>query len=135
LELDSCEEFKVNYDIYQRFLTIVNEPQNDYKKEFNSWLDYIFDTKNEYYLSTAKNFRKKWFLPIIRSLTYTTYYIRNHKKIKTCFNNGFIESMNNKLKLVKRNAYGYRYFQNFRKRILLHLGFHYDFIYKKEATI
>ncbi|MBV3212412.1 transposase, partial [Erysipelatoclostridium ramosum] len=43
------------------------------------------------------------------------------------FNNGFIESMNNKVKLVKRNAYGYRYFYNLRKRILLHLGFSYEF--------
>lgn len=39
-----------------------------------------------------------------------------------------IERMNNKVKLVKRNAYGYRYFQNLRKRILLHLGFKYDII-------
>ena len=46
----------------------------------------------------------------------------------TSFNNGFIESMNNKVKLVKRNAYGYRYFINLRKRILIHLNFCYEFI-------
>ena len=48
-------------------------------------------------------------------------------KFKGVPNNGFIESMNNKVKLVKRNAYGYRYFYNLRKRILLHLGFSYEF--------
>ena len=128
LELESCEELKINYDIYQDFLKILNEPHNDYKKALNDWLDHIFKTENHYYMTTAKNFRKNWFMPILRSLTYTTYYTRKNKKIKTCFNNGFIESMNNKVKLVKRNAYGYRYFQNLRKRILLHLGFKYDII-------
>ncbi|WP_420795284.1 transposase [Kandleria vitulina] len=39
--------------------------------------------------------------------------------------NGFCESQNNKVKLVKRNAFGYKYFINLRKRILLHLGFRY----------
>ncbi|WP_420324182.1 transposase, partial [Mediterraneibacter gnavus] len=53
--------------------------------------------------------------------------VRNGKTYETSFNNGFIESMNNKVKLVKRNAYGYRYFYNLRKRILLHLGFSYEF--------
>lgn len=128
LELESCEELQINYDIYQNFLDILNKPNSDYKKALNQWLDNIFDTNNQYYMTTAKNFRKKWFLPILRSLTYTAYYIRNGRKIRTCFNNGFIESMNNKVKLVKRNAYGYRYFQNLRKRILLHLGFGYKII-------
>ena len=31
LELESCEELKINYDIYQDFLKILNEPHNDYK--------------------------------------------------------------------------------------------------------
>lgn len=128
LELESCEELQINYDIYQDFLDILNKPNSDYKKSLNEWLDNIFDTNNPYYMTTAKNFRNKWFLPILRSLTYTAYYIRNGKTIKTCFNNGFIESMNNKVKLVKRNAYGYRYFQNLRKRILLHLGFGFKLI-------
>ena len=99
LELESCEELKINYDIYQDFLKILNEPHNDYKKALNDWLDHIFKTENHYYMTTAKNFRKNWFMPILRSLTYTTYYTRKNKKIKTCFNNGFIESMNNKVKL------------------------------------
>ena len=67
-------------------------------------------------------------MPILRSLTFTATYIRKNKKYKTSFNNGFIESMNNKVKLVKRNAYGYRYFDNLRKRILLHLKFEYEFM-------
>ena len=64
------------------------------------------------------------FLDILRSLTYTAYYRRNGITYKTSFNNGFCESKN-KVKLVKRNAFGYKYFINLRKRILLHLGFRY----------
>ena len=33
--------------------------------------------------------------------------------------NGFTEGCNNKIKVIKRNAYGYRNFKNFRNRILL----------------
>ena len=33
--------------------------------------------------------------------------------------NGFTEGSNNKIKVIKRNAYGYRNFNNFRNRILL----------------
>ncbi|WRK55804.1 transposase [Coprobacillaceae bacterium CR2/5/TPMF4] len=91
----------------------------------------MFDTKNEYYLSTAKNIRKRWFMSIIRSLTYNAYYIRGQARYKTCFNNGYIESMNNVVKLVKRNAHGFRYFDNLRKRIFLHLGCKYEFKFKK----
>lgn len=122
------EDFYENYSIYQALLKLIHEKHNDYKKELNSLLDKIFDTKNEYYISTAKNIRSKWFMPILRSLTYTAKYKRNGKTYTTSFNNGFVECMNNKVKLVKRNAFGFRYFYNFRKRVLLHLKFHYEFV-------
>lgn len=35
------------------------------------------------------------------------------------YSNGFTEGTNNKIKVIKRNAYGYRNFENFRNRILL----------------
>lgn len=104
------------------FLKILNDPLRNYKEELNRQLDNIFETNNAFDLSTAKNFRKKWFMPILSSLTFTTNYIRKGKTLKTCFNNGFIESMNNMAKLVKRNTYEYRCFQNLRNRILLPKG-------------
>ncbi|WP_418525294.1 transposase [Ruminococcus sp.] len=36
----------------------------------------------------------------------------------TSITNGFIEGCNNKIKVLKRNAYGYRNFKRFRNRIL-----------------
>lgn len=127
-EQDGTEEFYECYKIYQNLLKLIHGRHKDYKSELNKWLDHIFDTNNTYYLSSAKNIRKNWFLPVLRSLTFTATYIRKNKKYKTSFNNGFIESMNNKVKLVKRNAYGYRYFDNLRKRILLHLKFDFELV-------
>lgn len=34
------------------------------------------------------------------------------------YTNGFTEGCNNKIKVLKRNTYGYRNFERFRKRIL-----------------
>lgn len=125
-EQEETHIFYESYLIYQNLLKLIHEPHQDYKKELNKWLDNIFEKNNKYYLSTAKNIRKHWFLPILKSLTYKAIYIRNGRKYQTSFNNGFIESMNNKVKLVKRNAYGYKKFENLRKRILLHLGFNFS---------
>ena len=127
-EQDGTEEFYECYKIYQNLLKLIHGRHKDYKSELNKWLDHIFDTNNTYYLSSAKNIRKNWFLPVLKSLTFTATYIRKNKKYKTSFNNGFIESMNNKVKLVKRNAYGYRYFDNLRNRILLHLKFDFELV-------
>ena len=35
------------------------------------------------------------------------------------YSNGFTEGSNNKIKVIKRNGYGFRNFENFRNRILL----------------
>lgn len=35
------------------------------------------------------------------------------------YSNGFTEGTNNKIKVIKRNAYGFRNFENFRNRILM----------------
>lgn len=127
-EQDGTDEFYEAYKIYQKLLKLIHEDHKDYKKELNDFLDTIFDTNNKYFISSAKNIRKNWFMPILRSLKYKAIYRRNNTTYKTSFNNGYIESMNNKIKLVKRNAYGYRYFDNLRKRILLHLNCEYKFV-------
>ena len=127
-EQPETEEFYENYKIYQSLLKLIHEPQSDYKKELNKILDHIFDTKNEYYTGSAKNIRKNWFMPILNSLTMQARYRRKGKEYFTSFNNGFVECMNNQVKLVKRNAFGYRYFYNFRKRALLYLKFSYEFV-------
>lgn len=44
-------------------------------------------------------------------------YIKN--SFKTNLSNGVTEGFNNKIKVIKRIAYGFRNFENFRLRILL----------------
>ncbi len=39
------------------------------------------------------------------------------------YNNGRIEGINNKIKVLNRVAYGYRNFMNYKKRILIHFKF------------
>lgn len=136
-EMDNTviEELIENYNIYQNLLKLIHEKHSNYKEELNTWLDHIFSTKNSFFEITAKNFRKNWFMPLVCSLSYTVRYKRGNRSYKTSYNNGFIEGMNNKIKLIKRNAHGFRYFDNLRKRILMHLGYSYEFTYKKGLTI
>ncbi|MCJ1969356.1 MULTISPECIES: transposase [Pseudolactococcus] len=39
--------------------------------------------------------------------------------LKLPYSNGCLEGMNNKIKAIKRCAFGFRTFRNFKKRILL----------------
>lgn len=55
---------------------------------------------------------------VLRTFTKLQRFIGNTFKYKH-LTNGRIEGLNNKIKVLKRIAYGYRNFQNFRTRILL----------------
>ena len=57
------------------------------------------------------------FEPLLRVLRNWTQYILNAFDCK--YTNGFTEGCNNKIKVPKRIAFGYRNFTNFRQRILL----------------
>mgnify|MGYP002514386330 CR=1 FL=1 len=51
------------------------------------------------------------------------------------FSNGPIEGSNNKIKAIKRTAYGFRSFKNFRLRILISFkNSFYSMNYKQEAA-
>ena len=52
---------------------------------------------------------RNWFTYIVNSFRYK-------------YTNGFTEGMNNNIKVLKRIAYGYRNFNNFRKRIMHSFG-------------
>ena len=57
------------------------------------------------------------FEPLLTVLQNWTQYILNAFDCK--YTNGFTEGCNNKIKVLKRIAFGYRNFSNLRKRILL----------------
>ena len=59
----------------------------------------------------------KEFNACLTMLTNWSEYILN--AFDHPYSNGFTEGTNNKIKVIKRNAYGYRNFENFRNRILM----------------
>src|SRR5690625_7044961 len=97
-------ELKANYNLYQSLLrTITN-------RDFHA-LDNILQTHctkliSSYMKTSVKTLRKH--LPYIENSFIYPY------------NNGRVEGINNKIKVLNRVAYGYRNFTNFKNRILLH---------------
>ena len=53
----------------------------------------------------------------LKTLTNYQDYIKN--TIETSYTNGVIEGINNKIKVIKRMAFGYRCFYHFKARILI----------------
>lgn len=88
------------------------------------WFFKVLDTKNPALLK--KNFLT-WLnavdtsdlKPFKRCVgTYFRWKNGIFNSLESPFTNGFIEGCNNKIKVLKRNAYGYRRFDRFRNRIL-----------------
>lgn len=61
----------------------------------------------------------KEFTPVLTMLGNWAKYILN--SFECPYTNGFTEGTNNAIKVIKRNAFGYRNFENFRNRIMLAL--------------
>ncbi|MEK4802815.1 ISL3 family transposase [Oceanobacillus sp. FSL K6-0118] len=102
--LDYSEELKVNYGIYQDLLEAIDE--KDYHALENT-LNKKCPTQSSTYLRTSiKTLRKH--LPYTKNSFQYTY------------NNGRIEGINNKIKVLNRIAYGYRNFKHYKNRIRLH---------------
>ena len=89
----------------QLYKYVVGAPtQEEARKELNNWIE---DAKE----SGIKEFKN----------AITAYTNRKDSIINSCYQtitNGFTEGCNNKIKVLKRNAYGYKNFDRFRKRIL-----------------
>ena len=56
----------------------------------------------------------------LKTLKKYMEYIKN--MFETNITNGVIEGLNNKIKSIKRTAFGYSKFSNFKKRILIQEG-------------
>ena len=72
---------------------------------FKEWIENAENTKIPELIDCAKTYRN-WFVEITNS-----FYVP--------YNNGVIEGTNNKIKGLKRMAFGFSNFSNFRTRILL----------------
>ena len=93
------------YLLKERFLEFRNsEDQTEAKKRLGFWFA-LADSCDLQEFYTCKNTLFEWITPILNSF-------------KTPYTNGFTEGCNNKIKVLKRNAYGYRNYSRFRSRIL-----------------
>ena len=135
------KKYRLLFKHSKRLLIKRAEKLKDYEKERINSMMYISDElRFAYYLkesfykvldapdrTTAKQLMSKWILSAQNSsiqeyLSCSNTLINWQKGILNSFDvpysNGFTEGCNNKIKVLKRNAYGYRNFERFRKRIL-----------------
>src|SRR5690606_11017327 len=93
-----------NYELYQDLLKAMEE--KDYKMLETCLKNPIHPLISSYMKTSIKTLKEH--LP----------YINN--SFNYPYNNGKIEGINNKIKVLNRIAYGYRNFNNYKKRIILH---------------
>lgn len=97
----------VNYKLYQTLLKAIQY------KDFRL-LERMLQTAQH---KLTSNYMKTSMRTLIKHLPY----IGN--SFIYPFNNGRIEGINNKIKVLNRVAYGYRNFSNYKKRIMIHFKF------------
>lgn len=102
--LDYDQELKVNYELYQELLRSMTN--RDYDA-----LESILQRRNKKMLSS-------YMKTSLKTLRRHLPYIKN--SFIYPYNNGRIEGINNKIKVLNRVAYGYRNFTNYKNRIMLH---------------
>ena len=110
------DEFRLAYYLKEAFYTVIDAQSREEAK--NLMADWILSAQNsgipEY--TSCSNTLINWQTGILNSFDVP-------------YSNGFTEGCNNKIKVIKRNAYGYRNFERFRKRIL------HAFSYKNDLAL
>ena len=93
------------YFLKERFFKIFKADSHDEAKSlFKEWIEEALDSSIDTFRACAKTFIN-WAPGILNSFDCP-------------YTNGFTEGCNNKIKVLKRNAYGIRNFNRFRNRIL-----------------
>ena len=106
--LEKSPELEVNFNIYQDIIQTIKH--NNFKR---------FESIVKKYLANKEKISKKMIIAL-RTLKKYMKYIEN--MFESNITNGVIEGLNNKIKSIKRTAFGYSSFSNFKKRILIQAG-------------
>ena len=106
--LEKSSELDVNFNIYQDILQAIKH--NNFKR---------FENIVKKNLSKKEKVSKQM-LTALKTLKKYMKYIEN--MFESNITNGLIEGLNNKIKSIKRTAFGYSNFSNFKKRILIQAG-------------
>ncbi|WP_230937591.1 transposase [Streptococcus gallolyticus] len=100
LSLD--ESLRLNYNAYQTIVFTVTHRKPDLFQSFIHEKQRGLSAKMDQALKTFRQSERA----IVNALSYD-------------YSNGLVEGINNKIKVIKRTAYGYRNFSNFRNRIFI----------------
>ena len=100
--LDLDEELKSSYELYQKIMLYLRNA--DFLGLQNT-LSNVSPNVSTYMKTSIKTIRK-----------YITYV---ENTLKYSYTNGVLEGINNKIKVLKRLAFGYKSFYHFRNRIMI----------------
>ena len=106
--LEKSPELDINFNIYQDILQSIRH--NNFKR---------FENIVKKNLSKKEKVSKQM-LTALKTLKKYMKYIEN--MFESNITNGLIEGLNNKIKSIKRTAFGYSNFSNFKKRVLIQAG-------------
>ena len=106
--LNKCPELEANFNIYQDIIQVIKH--NNFKR---------FEEIVKKYLGSKERISKKMMIAL-KTLKKYMKYIEN--MFESNITNGVIEGLNNKIKSIKRTAFGYSNFSNFKKRVLIQAG-------------
>ena len=98
------DELRIAYDIKKAFESVISMKSEEAHEEFDKWLDELQLIKIPEAEKLFKTF-DNWYPEVTASFYYD-------------YNNGIAEGINNKIKVIKRQAYGIRNFDNFRRLIM-----------------
>ena len=103
--LDISPALSTAYFLKELLYSILDEKDPDtQKKLFSDWIEEASESEISSFVKCAETY-SNWLTPITNSFFCP-------------YTNGFTEGCNNKIKVLKRNAYGLQNFKRFRNRIL-----------------
>lgn len=104
--INYSEKLRRVYNEKEEFLDLLHSGEK-YQAidKLNKWVKYNLDSNYEVLQSYAR--------------TYTNWIKEIRNSLLVSYSNGVMEGYNNKIKVLKRVAFGFRNFQNFKARILL----------------
>ena len=103
--LYTSENILKAYSLKEQYFDFLNSPNSTIARDkLSRWVLLAEDSGLKSFANCAKTMQN-WSVGILNSFDCP-------------YTNGFTEGVNNKIKVLKRNAYGYRNFERFRKRIL-----------------
>ena len=104
--INYSEELRIVYNEKEELLDIIHSGEKyGAIDKLNKWIKYNLDSSHEVLRNCSK--------------TYFNWIKEIRNSLLVPYSNGVMEGYNNKIKVLKRVAFGFRNFQNFKARILL----------------